>query len=52
MFELFHCVRMRRVVVGTFIDRRDAEVVREVRQLREERAGLPVNIYQIRRVPR
>jgi|GEM_PF-3304967 len=50
MFELFHRVRMRRIVVGVFETREAAMAVRASRQHRQIAAGKPVTFYQIGRV--
>jgi hypothetical protein len=50
MFELFHRVRMRRIVIGLFPTRDAAMAARADRQHRQIAAGKPVTIYQIGRV--
>lgn len=50
MYELFHRVRMRRIVVGVFDSREAAQAVRDRRQARQQTSGMPVTIYQIGRV--
>ncbi|MCC7635355.1 hypothetical protein [Stenotrophomonas rhizophila] len=50
MFELFHRVRMRRIVIGVYVTREAAMAVRAARQHRQIAAGKPVSIYQIGRV--
>lgn len=47
MFELFHRVRMRRIVIGVYSTREAAMAVRARRQHRQIAAGMPVTIYQI-----
>lgn len=50
MFELFHRVRMRRIVIGLYSTREAAMAARSARQQYQIASGKPVTIYQIGRV--